>query len=324
MQTPQAPQAPDPKETAAAQGQMNKETAIAQANLNAVNQVTPQGTLTWETIGTNPDGTPIRRQTQAYSPEQQRLYDQQTALSGQLNQLATDQTGRLSGLLGKPVDLSNEATEGRLMELGRARLDPLMQQRRSSMETRLANQGVMPGSAAYDRAMQSLGQQENDAYNSLLLSGRQQSASEALQERNQPINEITALMSGGQVSGPTWNNTGQTGINPADYQGAVRDKYNSQMQQYNAEMQSSNAMMGGLFGLASAGLGGWMRSDVRVKTSIKRVGTADNGLPIYLFRYKDGGPMQMGFMAQDVEKVHPEAVAEFHGVKHILLEEAAR
>lgn len=323
MQTPQAPAAPDPKETAAAQGQMNKETAIAQANLNAVNQVTPQGTLTWETIGTNPDGTPIRRQTQAYSPEQQKLYDQQTALSGQLNQLATDQTGRLSGLLGKPVDLSNEATEGRLMELGRMRLDPVMQQRRSSMETRLANQGVMPGSAAYDRAMQSLGQQENDAYNQLLLTGRQQSASEALQERNQPINEITALMSGGQVSGPTWSNTGQTGINAPDYMGAVQNKYNADMAGYNAQIQSNNAMMGGLFGLGAAGLGGWMRSDRRTKTDIHRIGTADNGLPIYRFRYIAGGPVQIGFMADEVEAINPDAVTTINGVKHVRLEEAA-
>lgn len=44
---PSAPPAPDPKETAAAQGQMNTDTARVQAGLNRVNQVTPYGNLTY-------------------------------------------------------------------------------------------------------------------------------------------------------------------------------------------------------------------------------------------------------------------------------------
>ena len=47
MKSPSAPPAPDPKETAAAQGAINKETAIAQARLNQVNEITPFGTSTY-------------------------------------------------------------------------------------------------------------------------------------------------------------------------------------------------------------------------------------------------------------------------------------
>lgn len=60
-----------------------------------------------------------------------------------------------------------------------------------------------------------------------------------------------------------------------------------------------------------------MFSDKRVKTDIQRVGVTDNGLPIYTYRYKWGGPIQMGVMAQDVEKVKPEAVTEFYGIKMV-------
>jgi hypothetical protein len=69
--------------------------------------------------------------------------------------------------------------------------------------------------------------------------------------------------------------------------------------------------MGGLFGLGSSLLGGWaMGSDRRLKENIKRVGTLDNGLPVYSFRYKKGGPVQIGLMSDDVREVHPESVFE--------------
>lgn len=51
-----------------------------------------------------------------------------------------------------------------------------------------------------------------------------------------------------------------------------------------------------------------MFSDRRLKTDIKRIGTADNGLPLYTFRYKGGDQLQVGLMADDVEKTKPDAV----------------
>ena len=60
-------------------------------------------------------------------------------------------------------------------------------------------------------------------------------------------------------------------------------------------------------------------SDARLKEDIKRVGTAKNGLPIYTFKYKgdDTEQTHIGYIAQDVEKVHPEAVGESHGYKTV-------
>ena len=51
-----------------------------------------------------------------------------------------------------------------------------------------------------------------------------------------------------------------------------------------------------------------------MKKDAKKVGETADGIPIYEFRYKGdkrkGGPKQRGVMAQDVEKVKPEAVVE--------------
>lgn len=55
-------------------------------------------------------------------------------------------------------------------------------------------------------------------------------------------------------------------------------------------------------------------SDVRAKTDIRRVGTLDNGLPVYVYRYKGAPTFHMGVMAQEVLDVHPEAVANVGGL----------
>jgi hypothetical protein len=40
-------------------------------------------------------------------------------------------------------------------------------------------------------------------------------------------------------------------------------------------------------------------SDERLKTDIRRVGQTDSGQPVYTYRYKAGGPVMMGVMAQE-------------------------
>lgn len=51
-------------------------------------------------------------------------------------------------------------------------------------------------------------------------------------------------------------------------------------------------------------------SDIRLKTDITKVGELENGLPIYTYRYKSGGPILMGVMAHEVKVVLPQAYLE--------------
>ena len=85
---------------------------------------------------------------------------------------------------------------------------------------------------------------------------------------------------------------------------------------------NQNAFTNGLIGMAGSALGGpfggWMGSamfgppppsDRRLKQDIERVGTYDNGLPMYEFAYRDAPERRYrGVMADDVLKVRPEAV----------------
>lgn len=76
--------------------------------------------------------------------------------------------------------------------------------------------------------------------------------------------------------------------------------------------QSQNmGLMGMLgFGLQAAPL---LFSDRRLKEDIKRVGETDEGLGIFTYRYKGHPTTHMGVMAQDVQKVKPDAVKKVGG-----------
>lgn len=328
MKSPTPPKAPDPTETASAQTASNIGTAVAQTNLNNTNQITPEGTLTYNQTGTYKYTDPLSGEihdvpqftaTTAYSPEQQALYEQQQQFDQQFNDIALQQTGKIGNLLGQPLDLSNEATESAIYDRHSQRLNDRFSDARNSLDTNLANRGIKMGSAAYSNALQDLGQQENDAYNQIAIQARDQALQEALTQRSAPINEITALMSGGQVSQPQFVNTQNTGVAGVDYAGLVNQKYQADMDIYNQKVASKNALLGGLFGIGSTALGAF--SDARVKHDVKRIGYMDNGLPIYAFRYdrsiSTDQRMQIGLMAQDVEQVMPEAVGETGGIKTV-------
>lgn len=323
MDTPQAPAPPDPVATAKAQGDMNQNTATTQQILNMTNQVTPYGSLTYNQTGTNSftgaDGKvyniPQFTATQTLSPTEQNLLEMSNKTRTNIGQIGVDQSAKIGGILGTNVNLNNDAIESRLMDLGTRRLNPQFARDEETLRTRLANSGIRAGSDAWNAEMQRFGQTKNDAFDQLLLSGRGQAVNEILTERNQPLNEISALMSGSAVSQPNFTNTPQTSVAGVDYAGMVRDKYNAQNEQYKAQVGQQNALMGGLFGLTGTLGGSAMKyapqiamawSDRRLKSDIERVGTTNYGLPLY--EYTINGERARGVMADEVLKVMPDAV----------------
>lgn len=65
-------------------------------------------------------------------------------------------------------------------------------------------------------------------------------------------------------------------------------------------------------------------SDRRLKEDIEPIGKTFDGQNIYKFRYKDKPGMQMGLMAQDVEKKHPHAVGLAGGYRTVDYDEATK
>lgn len=262
MSKPKAPKAPDPKETAAAQTATNIGTALANSVFGNVNQVTPDGTLTYTQEGTydwtDPNSgkvyqLPKTTATQTLSEQQQAIKDQQDAANLNLGKLANTQSAFLNNYMAQPFSLNNDAVEGRLNELARKRLDPLQAQQSETFKTELANRGIKMGTPQYDEQMMKLAQRQNDANNQLILSGHQQATQDLLTERNQPLNEISALLSGSQVEQPNWVSTDMPTIQTTDIAGLTQQDYQNQLAKYQQKMGSYNGMMGGLFSLAGSG-----------------------------------------------------------------------
>ncbi len=328
MDTPSAPAAPDPVATAAAQTASNKETAVTQYGLNATNQNTPSGSLSYKQIGTWDDGTPRFEANTSLNAGEQSIYDTGVATRQNVAGIGKDQSARIASLLGTPVDLSNEATESRLYDLGSKRLDPRFQKEGDALETNLLNRGIRPGSEAYNNAHTLQDQSKNDAYNQLLLTGRGQAVQEALTERNQPINEITALMGNSQVSQPNFTSTPSPGVAPTDVIGAQQQSLNQQNVGYQAQVANQQNMMNGLFGLGKSAASAWAFSDIETKENIEVVGERPDGLHVIDFDYKPeynlSPDRQRGYVAQEVAQVYPDAVARVPSKGNLLAVDYAK
>jgi hypothetical protein len=154
---------------------------------------------------------------------------------------------------------------------------------------------------------------------------RNQYMQEQYAQRNQPLNEITSLMSGAQVQQPSWLNSPSSQIATTDIGGLINQNFQQQQANYQTQQGAWNSTMGGILGLGAGAITKY--SDERVKKNIDRIGSVfaatEDGerkkLPIYEYEYKKGygTGRHVGPMAQDSERINPGAVGEIGGVKTI-------
>lgn len=273
--SPSPPPAPDYAGAAVAQGAANKETAIASSLLNNPNVQNPYGTQTWS--GGEDGSRPTL--TQTLSPEQQALYQKQLASKGLLADLGTQGATALQGVVGKQFDLSGapaapgsyESTRKSVIDamMGRANEDYAKQTDNSN--SNLIAAGIRPGTKAYADQQQMIERARNDARAQAEVAGgnaasqaftmdsqrRQQAIAELLAQRQTPLNEINALMSGSQVSNPfaVPGAAQNTNIAPAPIFGATQAQGQWDANAYNAQQAQQNSGMSGLFSLGAAALG---------------------------------------------------------------------
>lgn len=293
---------------------------------NRVSQYTPYGSFVYSEQGTDTQGNPKWAATTTLSPDQQKLLDIQNKTSIGLGNLQQQGLGYVENMLANPFDTSKLAQTGinpgeTMQQSVMRRLQPQMAQQKDAFDAQMANQGIVPGTQAYDNARRNFDQQQNDLLTSAVIQGtqtglaaNQQGFNQLGYIRNEPINTLNAIRAGAQVTNPSF---GQTAAGP-DLLGATQAQYNSQLASANAQNAARNSFTSGLMGLGGT-LGGASiiaASDIRVKENIKAIGWLPNGLPVYEYEYKEaykdkwGHGKQVGVMAQDVEKVIPEAVTE--------------
>jgi len=175
-----------------------------------------------------------------------------------------------SGVAAMPV---NAGTTGQAAIM--SRLQPQIQQQQEALAQQLANQGITPGSEAYNNAMRTQGNQQNDlltqaalqglnldmsanaqGYNQALQSGQfgntalQQSLAQQTALRNQPINEVTALMSGSQIQNPQFQQYTGSNVAAAPVFQGVQAQNQAAMDLYGIKAGAANSNMQGLTSLA--------------------------------------------------------------------------
>jgi hypothetical protein len=170
--------------------------------------------------------------------------------------------------------------------------------------------------AAFQNAAQQQAFQQGIAQQQFRNTAIQQALAQQAAIRSMPINEISALLSGGQVALPQFQGYSGVTVAPAPVFQAgqaagdfAQRNYQNQVGSYNAGM----GMLGSLAGAIGTGAGGagglaglFNLSDRRLKSNIVRVGTHPLGIGVY--EYDIAGQRQRGVMADEVETVLPEAV----------------
>lgn len=321
---PSAPAAPNYAAAAQETAQGNLDAARAATAANRVNQVTPYGNLDYTISGQDPYGNPTWTATTSLSDVGQQLLNNQNAASLGLGGTINAALGRVQSTMGGEFNPNLPSTgfdPGQsYQDAYMQRLAPQLEQNREATQARLANQGIAPGTQAYENAMRQQSQRENDLLLGATTQGfgvgsqaNQQAFNQEMTKYNMPLNTLSALRSGSQVQNPSFVNSAQQATTSgADILGAAQMGYNAQMGDFNQKQAAQQNFNQGLMGLGGAGIMAF--SDIRMKENIKQIDWLPNGLPVYSYEYKSefkdiaGHGQFVGVMAQEVEMVRPEAV----------------
>jgi hypothetical protein len=224
---------------------------------------------------------PRYTRTVSLSPSEQKIADYDTATRTSLGQTASQVAGKLPAYFAQGLDKSgwtpwatgkefSEATDRPAIERAlMARQEEAMGKRAAQEDVQLASRGLNPGSAQYGEVADARTRAMTDAQQQAYLASGQEARSNyqtaqsywefinqlrqaqeqsSYAERNQPLNEIAALMSGSQVNLPQFAQFSRQGVNAAPIGQYIMDNYAQ-------KSANANAMNQAIFGLAGAGLG---------------------------------------------------------------------
>lgn len=279
---PSAPAAPDYTAAAQATAAGNLAAAQSAAAANRVNQVTPYGNLNY-TQTKDADGNPVWTATTALSDVGQKLLNNQNSTSLGLGSAINAQLGQVQDVMGKgfnpntaPIttnigqaDLNRLTGQANLQtatdyaggmqgwdkanQILQARLAPQMAQDKESQNAALANQGIVQGTKAYENAMRTFNQGQNDLLTNSQLAGQnigqnlfnqglqgaqfgnaaQQQLYSNSQAQQQANNAIAQQQFGNKLTNANLGNTAQ------------QQQYNQALTNYNLPLNTLSALRTG-------------------------------------------------------------------------------
>jgi hypothetical protein len=268
MSKPRAPAAPDYGAAATAQGQANKESAIAGAQISNPNVTNPYGTQTVTYTRDPTTGNPVPNVNQTLAPGQQQIFNNEQALQQKLGFLGINAADMAGDTISKPIDFNGrfgDQAQGRqaVVDAYMSRYDQDAGRQKDQINSDLIARGIPQGSKAYEVEMDRLSRGRNDALqqatiasDSRAMDERRQNITEALAERQIPLNEVSAFRTGSQIQPLQFSGVQGQSVAPAPMFGATNAQYQAAMDAANLKAGGQAGMMGGLFGLGQAYLMG--------------------------------------------------------------------
>ena len=176
------------------------------------------------------------------APAGPQQWQSQTTLDPAMQGIRNSQLGFAGQNLSQPMDMNSvQDIADKAYGTMTARLDPQWNQREQAEQTRLANQGLVPGGEAYGNAMREFSNARNDAYqqaNLGAISTMPQTYNLAESQYMQPLNVLNSLRS----QDPQFGGAGQpTGYMDAATAGGnyAGDLYNARVGAKNSQTQSA-------------------------------------------------------------------------------------
>ena len=223
--------------------------AQAATQANRINQNTPYGSLNY-TQGVDANGNPTWTANQQLSQPLQDLTN--TSLQGLQQSLQNPMYGINPG----------QTYSDAIMQ----RLSPQLAQQSESNTAALANQGIVPGTRAYENAMRTFQQGQNDLLTSAQIQGMN-TGLQAQQLQGTQAGQIKNLATPNLINAPT-----QAAVAGPDYMGAVGSQTAAEIAANNARLGQQTANTQGLYGLGSAGILGLAANPGLVSSGLTGLG----------------------------------------------------
>lgn len=300
--SPSPPPLIQPGPTAATQFNYNKQ---AQSSSEPF-QWGPYGSITSAVVGKDQYGNPLYGQSTQLTPEEQMMLGLQQAGGVEAGAGVTNLLGEFNAQ--NPSQLGDMASglTGERMKAYEASVDPYMEQQKEALASTLANQGLTPGTPAYDNAMRNLIQGQTQGMAGAAAQFEPQAWQQAMQEYEMPL--LNAQTETGFNNPQIPGEINYPSLAPPNYEGDVSSFNSAQVAAYQAQLQAQSNFFMGVGNLAMGAAKLFTISDRRLKSDIRRVAKIGKAV---IYSYRMGGKRWLGVMADQVRSFAPSATKKF-------------
>jgi len=249
------------------QSYSNFATANYNKALNNNNVSTPWGSLTYQQTGVDPNtGAPIWSTNVGLNSNLQNTLNAQQGNNANVNQNAGSSLAsqiNQNAQTGLGVSMGDPAIQNAINSQYKAQtglLQPTFGIQQEQLDTQLANQGLQPGSDAYNNAKTLQAQQQNNAYTQIAnnavqggLAQQNQMFGQQVTAQNNPLNQYLALQNGTQVQNPAFPTQATSAAPSTNVLGGYQLAYQGGLNGSNYATGQQNSYLQGIVGLGQVG-----------------------------------------------------------------------